>query len=225
MVKKGLLFVLLTLISYPVYSQCGAFAFESGKWSISAEASTGTVLLRDFGKGWEYNYGLGLEWAPFKKLLYFNLNGRHVHQFTEDTSPDPDIFVDRPDRIKIYSTFLRVQLGMKLRLDWWFKQIDYEGIHPFIAMSYMHDQELDEETELFYTNNSIISDNIYLEKQFGGEQYELGFSWVFNDNLKWDLSGYVYDQSEYKSIIKNGFSYVPDSKFGVGLNTGLYITF
>ncbi len=225
MLKQSLLAIAIFLFSISANAQCGAYTFAAGKWSISPEFGSGAVLLTDFGKGWEYGYGAGIEWAPFKRLLYFNLNGRHVHQNISDDSPDHDIFTDEPDKLEMSSTFFRLQVGLKLRLDWWFNKVDYEGLHPFIALSYMHDQLLTENTKLFYGNNVVESDDIFSGKQLSGEQYELGFSWVFNDNLKWDLSGYIYDQREYESILTNGFAYIPNSKLGIGLNTGLYVTF
>lgn len=225
MVKRVVLFLFFATAVLFSKAQCSTFAFAPEKWSISPEGGAGAVLLTDLGKGWEFNYGIGLEWAPFKRLVYFNLNGRHVHQYINDDTPDADIFADRPDRIEMYATLFRLQFGLKLRLDWWFNKVDYEGIHPFVGLSYMHDEVINEETKLIYAGSSTNSNSIYSERKLGGEQYELGFSWVINDNLKWDLSGYIYDQREYESIISNGFSYIPDSKLGVGLSTGLYITF
>jgi hypothetical protein len=225
MKKLGLVILFLIIINSFSNAQCSQFAFASGKWSISPELGAGAVVFKDFGKGWEVTYGAGIEWAPFKRLLYFNLNGRHGHLNLGDDSPDPDVFVDAPNKMEMYSTFFRVQVGIKLRFDWWFNKIDYEGFHPFIGLSYMHDEMLNEETKLTYGSTIVNSDDIFSTKQLSGEQYELGFSLVFNDNLKWDLSGYIYDQREYESILKNGISYIPNSKLGIGLSTGLYITF
>ena len=223
--KRLILF--LTFFSFYAFAnaQCSSFAFTTGKWSVSPETGAGIIHMNDFGKGWELNYGAGIEWAPFKRLLYFNLNGRHVHQNIDDNSPHKDIFPDNPDKIEMYSTLFRIQFGIKFRFDWWFNYVSYEGIHPFIALSYMHDERLNEETKLIYGSNTINSEDVFSEKQLNGQQYELGFSWVFNDHLKWDLSGYIYDQREYESILTNGFSYIPSSKLGVGLNTGLFVTF
>ena len=224
MLKQGLI-IAICAISFSSNAQCGAFAFAPGKWGVSPEIVAGTVLLTDYGKGWELGYGAGIEWAPFKRLLYFNLNGKHVHQYLNDDTPDRDIFIDDPDKLEVFSTLFRIQIGLKLRLDWWFNKINYEGLHPFIALSYMHDEMLNENAKLFYDNNIVEPDDIFSGKQLNGEQYELGFSWVFNNNLKWDLSGYIYDQREYESILTNGLAYIPSSKLGIGLNTGLFITF
>ncbi len=225
MKKHAFVFLFLVVINVFSYGQCSKFAFVSGKWSISPELGAGAVVFRDFGKGWEITYGVGIEWSPFKRLLYFNFNTRHGHLHLGDNSPDPDIFIDAPDKMEMYSALFRLQVGLKLRFDWWFNKVDYDGIHPFIGLSYMHDEILNEETKLTYGNSTIISNDIFSNKQLSGEQYELGFSLVFNDNLKWDLSGYIYDQREYESILKNGLSYIPNSKLGIGLNTGLYVTF
>lgn len=225
MLKKLLLAILFSYFMQASYAQCFPFAFESGKWSINIEGGSGLVLLSDYGNGWEVNYGGGFDWAPFKKLLYLNFSARHVQQFMNDKTPNYNIFTEMPNEIDMQSNFFRMQVGMKLRLDWWFKKVYYEGIHPFIAISYTTDKFLSEETELHFDNSIESTSQQFSKDLLAGEQYELGFSWVFNENVKWDLSGYIYDQVEYYSIIKNGITYYPSSKLGLGLNTGVYLRF
>ncbi|NJO89754.1 MAG: hypothetical protein HC831_12995 [Chloroflexia bacterium] len=108
--KRGFIFLFLVMISAFLNAQCSKFAFAPGKWSISPELGSGAVILKDFGKGWELTYGAGVEWAPFKRLLYFNFNARHVHLNLGDDSPDPDVLPMRLIKWKCIQLYFAYRL-------------------------------------------------------------------------------------------------------------------
>ena len=95
-----------------------------------------------------------MEWAPFKRIYYLNVNVSSSHQFLHKNYPDSRIFTDKPDEVDIHSNFIQLQFGTKLHLDWWFKKIDYIGIHPYMAEYYFMEIPFKESSDLKYSNNN-----------------------------------------------------------------------
>lgn len=223
---------ILTLISAFIlffsnssYSQLFKFMMQSEKVAIFPEASVGVLLTTAYGKGSETSLGGGIEFSPFKRFFYFKFAAKHLVQSTHDNSPNVDIFTDLPQEVKLRSVFLRMEYGIKIRLDWWFKSIDYEGIHLLIGTYYMNDLFIEEQSDLLYESNTVSSSSHYSDYSYNGQMYELGLSWVFNKSLKWDSSLYVYYLDQQNSLIQNGFLYTPNSKTAIGISSSVFLLF
>ena len=94
----------------------------------------GLVASVEFGKGWEYGYGFGAEWAPFKKFFYLTANAQYINQILNDNSPNHNVFVSIPDKIEMTSNFNRFSFGAKVLTNWWDKKDDKNS---YLIMSYV----------------------------------------------------------------------------------------
>ncbi|MEN8121822.1 MAG: hypothetical protein ABFS35_15835 [Bacteroidota bacterium] len=223
--KKHIITATIIIIaSSPTYSQFWGSILGSGKWSINAESNAGPVFSTDFGKGWELAYGGGAEWSPFTKILYFGVKINYVHQFLNDNTPNQDIFTSMPDKINMHSRYLRSQYGGKIRFDWALKKTSYNDWDLFVSYYYQTDYLLKENIELHYGSTTENTNTIHSTELNSGSYYELGYSWTPNDQIKLDISLYMYYLEAKHKIFNNGFGYLPNYKLGFGINTGIYLS-
>ena len=218
--KKHLIVVIfLFYFTISSYSQC---LLSFGKINIFTDGNIGIVAATDLGKGYEIAGGLGVEWAPFNKVFYIVTNIKYVNHFLNDNSPDIDVFPSNPNKIEINSKIVRGQYGIKIRLDGWFKKIDPEGFHFFVGVYYLTDALIKNKANLFFENSLTNSITNSTNEILSGKLYEIGYSFAFNKNIKWDFGMYGYGiEGKSEDASENDYS---KSKISFGINTGLIFT-
>ena len=195
------------------------FFFKSDKWTVNTSVNSGVLASVQFGKGWEFEYGTGLEWAPLYKVLYFVGEISYVHQFLNDNSPNNFIFTSNPDKTEMNTQYVRAHYGLKFRINWWDKK---EDRNSYLVASYnqITDYLVKETTDLHHNNIITNTDQIYSPEVMWGGYYEMGYSWKINDRLKWDSGIYFYYQLRHISPSV----YYDDYKSSLGVKTAIYLT-
>jgi len=218
--KTILLIILICITSGSAYSQFWRSILSSGNWGVNTGINSGFVASVQFGKGWELEYGAGLEWAPFNKSFYIVADMSYVNQFLDNNSPDNFIFTSNPDKTEMHSNYVRLRYGLKFRVNWWDKKEDRNS-YLIANYNYITNFLVKETTDLYHNNTITSTDIIYSPNTMWGSCFEMGYSWKINDRLKWDSGIYFYYQLRHSSPSV----YYIDYKTSLGLNTGIYLTF
>ena len=116
MKKNILLIVFICITSNSAYSQFFKSILSSGNWGVNTGINSGVLASVEYGEGWELEYGVGLEWAPFKKFFYVVTDIGYVYQSLNDNSPNHNIFTSNPDKTEMSSRYVRGCLGIKFRV-------------------------------------------------------------------------------------------------------------
>lgn len=111
-----LLIVFICITSGSAYSQLLRSILSSGNWGVNTGINSGVLASVEYGEGWELEYGVGLEWAPFKKFFYVVTDIGYVYQSLNDNSPNHNIFTSNPDKTELSSRYVRGCLGIKFRV-------------------------------------------------------------------------------------------------------------
>jgi len=114
--KNILLIVFICITSNSAYSQFFKSILSSGNWGVNTGINSGVLASVEYGEGWELEYGVGLEWAPFKKFFYVVTDIGYVYQSLNDNSPNHNIFTSNPDKTEMSSRYVRGCLGIKFRV-------------------------------------------------------------------------------------------------------------
>jgi len=114
--KNILLIVFICITSSSAYSQFFKSILSSGNWGVNTGINSGVLASVEYGEGWELEYGVGLEWAPFKKFFYVVTDIGYVYQSLNDNSPNHNIFTSNPDKTEMSSRYVRGCLGIKFRV-------------------------------------------------------------------------------------------------------------
>lgn len=203
------------ILNYPLYSssQCWNLIMDGEKWGIYAETNVGGVLGGLYGKGSEFAYGGGVEWRPFKKILYFGAGIKNAKFYLKDKSPDPSIYPTAPYDVNKNSSYLRTLFGGKLRFG--------DELKLSIGVFFFYDKLLSEYSELKHPNSIVFTSEQYSKEWYAGKYIEAGLSASLTDHLSCDVNGYVYDAEEASAhLFQHG-----DNKLGMGLSLGFYLHF
>jgi len=196
------------------YSQFWGFFSDTKKLSFKAEGNAGIVSSNYFTSGRQLSCGVGVEWAPFYRVIYFSASIKYANQYIHDTEPNFDIFTSMPNEIFMHSHYVRGQYGLKIRGDWFFNKIKDHGTHVFVGIYYLSDGLYKENTDLQYANTTTNSSEIFSGEYMMGKMFEFGLSKKFSDNFKLDLSLYAtFQNGDLKT------SSLEEYKAGFGLST------
>lgn len=222
--QKQIIFVFMLQLFVPLWgkAQCSKYFFMPEKWTVNAETNFGTTLSADFGNGPEIGYGFSMDWAPFKRLIYPTVGIKRVQQFLTDNSPNPNFYATDVLQVSSKTNYLRTALGLKLRLDWFFKAIEYEGIHYYIGTYYLFDAKQKHATELTYADKTETTNTSATPDYLSGRMYDTGISWVFNERFKWDVGAYLLYLEDQPKWFRANTLFVRDSKIGFGVTTGIF---
>jgi len=212
---KKLMLIAAIGLSLPLYStgQCWNFIIDGEKWGIYAESNVGGVLGGSYGKGSEFGYGGGIEWRPFKKILYFEAGIKNARFYLKDDSPDPTIYPTAPYDVNKNSSYLRSMFGAKLRFG--------NELKLSVGAYFFYDKLLSEYSELKHPNSIVFTSEQFSKAWYAGKYLEAGVSAELTDHISCDINAYVYDAEEASAhLFEHG-----DSKLGIGLSLGFYLHF